>query len=613
MALFGTSQINTQASINRKLSDENLCEIFLALAFLDVPSRARPQGWFLTVNGVCRRWRYVAVHYAELWAISAGSFQSDDMTDLAIERAQGSLLRFDGHFKDHADPGYALTSYQLSLLETHQDRVRSFVHDEFMEWSDMLYELRTFPKLEMARIGDESGPDAWPMDELIEAPALLGLYMNNVLVPFNAPSLRYLRVDMDNPDWRSSRDMLGVYETVTEGCEATERVFPTVGFIMLLNRLPRLERLCVNDMPPLLAENLAPVSELHAELPKLRVLHLSGKSLAMGDFLRRLVLPQDAQIYIETDVMEDTDACEPVLLNVVADAIRSHIYDSLRISRTLSYDLLLQTWSSETSSTPGTLDVTKPLESDPPSSGPSFSFRIPGVARDTLKRDENNEPILPQNVWEWNGDHNAAFYEKDVARPFYRRLRVLLPTYFSPFGPFQALRHLDYTDVPWDGAHYWYRSSGGEMGVEPSHNIIQKCSSTCTHLVANWALLSRLPSDILKEYHLAQQVEEVTIVNFPCAGFPSQKRYDEDLNAKAWHHLSLCLERRVKAGWPPLALRLAESDSEISNMARSDDPEYIHTIAGSYEDAVRAVTQKGYEKVAPYVRSLQDLRIHIRS
>lgn len=589
------------------LPDETLREIFLTLALTDIPSLHRPQGWFLQVNGVCRRWRKLALEYSEIWAISAGSFPSDEMTNLTILRASRSALGlcFDGHFENHAGAGYVLTEYQLSLIEKHCDRLRSFVHDEYYDWSDMFYRLESFPKLEMARIWDEGGPDMWPADELIGAPRLRSLYMNNVLVPFNAPSLVHLRVDMDHQNWSSSRTLFDTYEP--EGCEAIPRVFSTREFIAFLQRSPLLERLVVTDMPLLRSEYLPSVADLRAELPRLRILHLGGKSMAMGDFLRRLTVSQDIQVFIDTDVMDGTHACEPVLANVVSDCMRSAVYDSFRMSITPSHNILLQTWSSETSGTLGGFDLDTSLGFPSSSSplGPAFSLRLPSVTRDIVQPD-TFDVIEPRRDWRglliWD---KFQQFKRDMAKIFYERARNVLQLDY--FHPLTNIKYLDYTDAPWDGNSAVY-SSGGESLAYESHHTIQRCFAT--HHIANWSTIEQLYVEIATEYHFRKDVEEMTIVNFPCAAFFSEKRYDEKVNERAWDGLRRILEKRHEAGWTPISLKLAESNSEMSEMARLDERKYVHAIAGSYEDAVRTVTQRGYETVAPYLSSFEDLRQH---
>ncbi|VDC03972.1 unnamed protein product [Peniophora sp. CBMAI 1063] len=622
---------NARASINRKLSNEILCDIFLALALLDIPSLERPQGWFLQVNGVCRRWRYVAVGYAELWGASAGSFPSDDMTDLAISRARGSLLRLDGHFEDHSGPGYVLTEYQLSLIEKHHDRLRSLVHDDYLEWPELLYRLKSFPKLEMARIWDDPGPNRWDASVPIDVPLLRGLYMNNVLVPFSAPALRHLRVDMDNRNWRASEKLLDPDESlpILEGCEAIPRVFPAREFIEFLKRSPLLERLIITDMPLLCAEDMPSVFDFYADLPRLRVLHLGGKSLAMGDFVRRLrVVQSDVQIFIDTDVLEHgKDDCEPTLAHVIAEWIRLPIYDSLRLSRTPSYDLLMQMWSSEATNT-GPLDYAASLGATDSPSGPAVSFRLPSLARNALQRDAFNHPYLPLEKWELSGAANnwqGERYRRNVARIFYERAMRNLgldrpfhrgswskgESLTSPswaLESFSTVKYLDYTDAPSDGAYSVRREGQQTTDIEQSHLVFRACHAT--HITVNWSYLGPLPPHLVASHHFTPVVEHVTLVNFPCAGFSTHKRYDEETNAEAWSKLQACLKTRHESGQPPLALRLAESDSDMSNMARSFEPEYVHTLRGSYKDAVRAVTQTGYKSVAPYLKGFDDLRIH---
>ncbi|VDB87243.1 unnamed protein product [Peniophora sp. CBMAI 1063] len=175
--LAAAHEHNTLAPIHLSLANEHLRDIFLALSFLDTPSLERPHGWFIQVNGVCRLWREIALNFAELWARNAGSFLSRRMADLAIARAGRSLLSFAGHYEDHEGPGYVLTKYQLSLVEAHAKRLRSLVHDDYVDWFRMFNRVRAFPELVTARIWDDSGPYMW--NEHIDTPKLECLYLNN--------------------------------------------------------------------------------------------------------------------------------------------------------------------------------------------------------------------------------------------------------------------------------------------------------------------------------------------------------------------------------------------------------------------------------------------------
>ncbi|VDC03985.1 unnamed protein product [Peniophora sp. CBMAI 1063] len=608
-AIKAARQYNSRVPLHC-LSPEVISGIFIALSYMDTPSLDQPAGWYFRVNGVCSLWRNIAFDDAELWAINAGSFPSDTMTDLMIERARRCHLCFNGHIEDREEgPSYVLTEYQLSLFEKYRDRLRSFVCDDFLVYNDqplwpkILYRLRSFPKLEMARIWDDSDSDMWPTDELIDAPSLLSLYMKVVLLPFNARSLVSLRVDMGHCDWSSSQNIGEPYESAKDGWK-----FPTHEFIMFLKCSPRLERLVITDMPLLLSEDLPSVTRLHALLPDLRVLHLGGKSYAMGDLLERLRIPSDTQVFIDTDALDDKlpreySWADSILVDAVSEWIHSPMYDSLRLGLTPEYDILLQLWSSQSipSSRPGGLDLPTSLGLSPPSAGAAFTLRVPSVTRDIHELDVECVPVSPPRSRKYDDDYDISEFEAKVTKMFYGRVdRVLRPG-------FSSLRYIDYTDVPYQE----YKETGDSHTVQPMHRIIRAFSAK--HVTASWSILRRVAwwGSMLQDYHLTRHVEEVTIVNFPCAGLINSERYDERVNAAAWTDLWLCLYARQVAGWPPVVLRLAESTSDMSNMARSNEPEYDEdSMAGSYEDAVRGVTQKGYEMVAPFVKSFEDLRIH---
>lgn len=673
-AIRAAREHNARARIHRKLSNENLCNIFLALTYLDTPSLANPQGWYLQINGVCHFWREVALHYAELWARSAGSFPSQRMTDLAIQRAGASRLSFSGHFEDHGGPGHVLTDYQLLLVEKYASRLRSLGHDDYWAWSELFYCIRAFPELEVARIWDDSGSDEW--SECIDTPRLQSLYMNNVLIPFNAPALRYLRVDMDNIHWRSSRDIFNTSEPATEGCEAIPRVFPTREFIAFLQRSPALERLTVTNMPLLFAKQLPIVRELHAELPNLRGLHLSGKSGAMGDFWQRLRVSPGTQVSIDTDYLDDEKTLHPELQELVTDHLISSVYDSLKLGMTPSYDLVLQMWSSEAHGAQGP-ELSTSLEVKEPSNGPAFNLRLP-VGTCSLLETYLDKPVMPE-TWDgrpWMKDPFLRL-QQDLACDFFDQTRNLLRSLSSstlkffdltgmPFVEHYRISFVqdeedshpeehfmkDHHSVAWGGTlvNIFSRKKNtrtsprgpadtvrtrwtaiertsvsndeGRLLDQPGKHLMHSPKSS-GNVVLRWTLIKRTfesdddESEVLEQLgrYLPHFVGELTIVDFPCASFPSQKRYDENYNAKAWDILFKILKEhsihKTRSGnTRVLSLKLAESASELSNMERSEEPEYVHTIEGSYEDAVRAVTEKGYQHIAPFVRSFEDLRAY---
>ncbi|KZV62956.1 hypothetical protein PENSPDRAFT_758356 [Peniophora sp. CONT] len=643
-AIRAAREHNTLALIHRKLSNENLCDIFIALVYLDTPSLLNPQGWYLQINGVCHLWRELAVHCAELWARSIGSFPSRDMTDLAIQRAGASLLSLDGHFEDHEGPGYILTGYQLSLVEKYASRLRSLGHDDYWAWSELFYCIRAFPELETARIWDDSGPNEW--DECIDTPRLQSLYMNNALIPFNAPALRYLRVDMDNIYWRSSRDLSGLYEPAPDSCEGMPRVFPTREFIAFLQRSPLLERLIITDMPFLISKNLPPVFDLYAELSKLRGLHLGGRSEAMGDLWQRLRMPQDAQVFIDADytltethntsvrysgrishylekgVWQGLTLTSQHLHNSLLQALHEHlkspVYDSLRLGMTPSYDLMLQMWSSEAHEVG--LELSTSLERTKPKLGPAFTLRLPVGTCELLNTsiDQNiSQPSQFRGLW-----IEDAFlrFQNDMAKYFYFCIGKVLDNF--PFAS-SMLQHIDLTDIPYVEQELVKFSSRKSTHIQPDVTLQwlwpwARLTSLRGNVILNWTLIYQVsnssdPEGAIRLYsnYLGKSVNELTVVDFPCASFLSWKRYDERHNAEAWDILLKFLERYPASGERTmLALKLAESTSEMSNMKRSDEPEYEHTIPGSYEDAVRAVTEKGYQRIAPFVTSFEDLRIH---
>ncbi|KZV73592.1 hypothetical protein PENSPDRAFT_749997 [Peniophora sp. CONT] len=597
-AIRAAREHNTRALIHRSLSNENISDIFLALAVLDTPSLASPQGWLLQVNGVCHLWREIALNSPELWARSAGSFLSERMTDLAIERARAVDLSLDGHYEDYERHVHVLSDYQLLLIEKHVAHLRSFVHDDYRDWSELLYRLKSFPKLVFARIWDEAGPDMWC--ESIEAPSLQSLYVNNAFIPFIAPALRYLRLDMDYIDWR--RDPYSERVVNPEACEAIPRVFPTYELISFLKRSPYMERLIITDMPVLLSKHLPTISELHVNLPRLRALHLGGKSWAMSDLWQRLMVPPEAQVFIDTEnspMPGKRDEWDLSLLEAVRDRLVLPVYDSMRLGMTPSYDLLLQTWSSPTHGVLSGLSLSESLGLGDPKRGPAFTLRLPVGTREMLEQflDYDN----PLHTLFNDIEDPSLRFQDTMSMDFHGQTNPCLTFYMSP-----TLKYLDLTDLPFARQRALDRSSDyvGRLS-KPSAD-----SGAAVHVLLNWSLVRQLSVKRLVDHYIQDSVKELTIVDFPCAAFPSPKRYGKVTNENAWKHLYGGLEARHTAGYPPLSLRLAESTSETSNMERSAEPEYVHTIEGSYEDAVKAVTEKGYQLIAPFVTSFEDLRVH---
>ncbi|VDB87245.1 unnamed protein product [Peniophora sp. CBMAI 1063] len=604
---------NTLALIHIKLATEHIRDIFLALSLIDTPSLKRPQGWYLQVNGVCRLWREISLDFAGLWARNAGSFPARRMTDLMIERARKHPLSFEGHYEDHDGSGYVLTDYQLSLIPIYIARLRSLAHDEYTDWSDLFYRLGAFPQLESTRICDDSGPDMW--HARLDAPNLHSLHLNNALIPFTAPKLRYLRIDMDNIDWRSERDISGSFdEPMLDSCAAISRIFPTRDFIAFLQCSATLERLIVTDMPLLMPRDLPTVSELHARLPRLRGLHLSGKSQAMGDLWRRLVTPPDTRICVDR-ISPPFEFSDIEIRYAVRDMVDASVYDSMRLAMTSSYDIMIQLWSSASPGARG-LELSESLQQAGSREGPAFTLREPVGSRALLQTFPDPETGEGSRYGISYVETPHVRFQNDMARQFYGLVGNMFP-YFS------LAKHLDLTDIPYVD-HKQNYTAGYEKTDHPMARLFRAPDGSLSprrSVVLNWSLISCIQSKSrvnapgrLQEFYLPNSVEALTIVNFPCASFPSIKRYDNEVNEQAWNDLldvcKACYHSRLQADIPPFSLKLAESSSEMSNTERSEESEYEHTFEGSYEDAVRAITEEGRQWIAPFVASFEDLRIH---
>ncbi|VDB84987.1 unnamed protein product [Peniophora sp. CBMAI 1063] len=621
-ALAAAREHNTLAPIHVHLANEHLQEIFLALSLIDAPSLERPQGWYLQVNGICHIWREIALNFRGLWARNAGSFPSRRMTDLAIERAGAHHLSFVGHFKDHDGPGYVLSDYQLSLVETRTEKLRSLVHELYTDWAELFYRVQTLPELVTARICDDSGPDMWK--GAIGAPQLECLYLNNGLIPFNAPRLRYLHIDMDNFNWREGpRSRRSDDEPMSDSCEAIPRVFPTREVIALLQRSPGLERLIITNMPELQDTNIPSVHDLHAELPNLRGLHLGGNSEATGDLWQRLRhVPSDVQVFIDTvhsfRVLYGGNAS---ILDAMHDFLNSPAYDSVRLSMDGSHDLLFQLWSSKERGS-AALELPASLRLTESTPGAALTIRYHVWLYAPLFEDfiEEEKRQLTRE-WARNEDPYER-YRSRVAKEFYNCMATILNKFDA-----SAITNVDLTDIPFGDQQFYPFVVLTSAYEKPDKAIVRLFrspdvpSSPQISLTLNWDFLRNLQSnsrsnapDRLLGFYIPNSVRELTIVNFPCASFPHWKRYDDEHNEKAWNALrnvcSKSFQHRLEEGVPPLVLKLAESSSEMSNMERSEEPKYKHMTHDSYEDAVRAVTDKGYRQIASFVAEFADLRIH---
>ena len=183
------------------------------------------------------------------------------------------------------------------------------------------------------------------------------------------------------------------------------------------------------------------------------------------------------------------------------------------------------------------------------------------------------------------------------------------------------------TDLPFVEHEVWgYEALKPDEFIRNLFRAPRSSPSTWSRQSVNlsWALAKRLlasESDAGGRFNGAYyppSVRELIIVNFPCASFPCYKRYDEGINEEAWGLLRERCVRTQSFLWHRQAgrdrgfrLTLAESASEVSNMERSEEPKYEHTIPESYEAAVRAVTEKGCQTIARYTTIMfEDLRIH---
>lgn len=606
---------NALVPLHRKLSPEIMFGIFLALSLIHTPCREYPRGWFV-INEVCSYWRNIAVNYPELWARSAGSFASREMTELAIRRAKNVNLSLDGHHENYESSGYVLTPDQLRLIAPLVGRLRSLSHDDYVPWADLFNHLRVFPVLEMARIWDESGLDMWSV--CIEAPRLRSLYLNNTLIPFNAPALRYLRIDMDNDNWRMTADISDDDISMSQGCQSLPRVFPTQEFIAFLQRTPHLEHLVVTDMPQLLASGLPSPwdSELSVELPELRMLHLGGKSMAMNDLWQRLHVDLNTQIFIDTAFFDESEDLDPALRANINTCIRSGVYDSLKMGMSPTYDALLQLWSSDTSHNKGGLELITSLGTAESVRGPAFTLRFHVGEGDTIGSGDFLDPQLPPDEHrgsEFMNTSNDPYLAFEIYMSHYCHKRVgrILgtPQIDSPFSlnptplpdKYNSIRYLDFSDMPFPAG-----------GIKDLYTLrFMPGTSAATHVTVDWSLFDNMKWHIVDHWYISPRVEDLTVVNFPCASYPNRKRYDEHLNDYAWSKLVQYLHSRARANNARrLTLKFAESTSDRSNLLRANEPKYEHTIAVPYEQAVRAITEKYCKRFKYLVHSFEDLRIH---
>ncbi|KZV60579.1 hypothetical protein PENSPDRAFT_659494 [Peniophora sp. CONT] len=292
---------------------------------------------------------------------------------------------------------------------------------------------------------------------------------------------------------------------------------------------------------------------------------------------------------------------------------------------TPSYDLILQMWSSEVYNAAG-LELSTSLELAEPTTGPAFTFRLPIGTSELLRavtfiEGDQRDSARYRNPSSYIEDPFQR-YQNEMAKDFYDRTDKLL-LYFRS----SKLSHIDLTDVPfvacessrgvvgWYGGGSGYTSKPDETSVQSLFRSPDTSPPPQKNVALNWAFIKRLLADRLLEDRLSDylpdSVEGLTVVNFPCVSFPSWKRYDEAYNAEAWGILANVMQRYSRPGsGRTLSLTFAESSSELSNMERSEEQEYEHTIHISYEDAVRAVTEKGYRQIAPFVASFEDLRVH---
>ncbi|VDB87244.1 unnamed protein product [Peniophora sp. CBMAI 1063] len=364
-------------------------------------------------------------------------------------------------------------------------------------------------------------------------------------------------------------------------------------------------------MPQLMDKGLPTVSALHAKLHRLRGLHLGGKSEALGDFWQRLEIPSHAQVFVDFDFFGSPGsggtAFDQETLAKVADHLNSPVYDSFKLGMTLSYDLVLQLWSSEMHGAVS-LDIDASLElTADPATGAAFTIRAPIGSREYLEGFVIDESEPSPIYWGANIKDPYLKYLNELAREFYYRTNTLIWELKS-----STLKYFDLVDLP---------HVAPERGMWGSINDPDKCLDRLSSLQVagvvtpvasrnvtfSWSLIYRVLGDLksMRDRYFAD-CGSITIVNFPCASFVSPKRYDSKLNAEAWDLLRRYFEsNRLKH-----SLILSESVSDMSNMERSEEPDHGCGDQESYDDAVRAVTQEGYRQIAPFVTGFEDLRVH---
>ncbi|KZV67024.1 hypothetical protein PENSPDRAFT_736767 [Peniophora sp. CONT] len=580
---------NAMAPLNR-LPDELICEVFLVLAASSRRLHSEPSSsWLAEICGVCHRWRELALALPSLWASFVGSYASQGLTDISFDRSGSAPLRFTGRWQSEAHV-HALSVHQLQLVRENLARTELLVHEAKHDWTKTLRRT-TLPSLVEASLADYH--KCYTDTLSCHAPLLRKLNLCDLFIPFVSPNLRFLRLD-------------------------SETVLPvnTSRLLLFLQRTQRLEKLLLLAMPSDLDNpDFRLPSDVRSQLPHLRQLCIRGRS-SLVRFWKRLhipthtdvcitVVPPDAETIFHPRSVNETAV--KAILSVFNPYLSSPSFDSLALhtSRVLDFgfELLPHTRSDYKQGTPCYMGGT-PEETHAPFSL-KFEFHLKGTE---------------------DMDHSDI----DIPRPRFSRF-TRYATMLLPLLDTTNLHHLDFVDLPLPVTGYGYDSEGYDSeGSEPeepypvfdpsvrgidamSRNLLCRSLvrfSAITHATVSYETQG---SDFTLLDGLFPRLQHLTVVDFPCASFPSRERYDKALAERGWTLLLDALKKRAKDGLSKLqTLKLAESSSNETKLFRGDTIGwYRDAIGDAYRDAVASVNAPALREVTRWVERVEDERVSV--
>ncbi|KZV72204.1 hypothetical protein PENSPDRAFT_683902 [Peniophora sp. CONT] len=279
--------LSAAAPLIHRLPNDVFCEIFRVWADIDHP--APDSLGFIRGSHVCQLWRAVMLDLPTLWADIICTYRVASAVKTFLKRARDAPLVLD--FGER----HARKMVEMLVAKDALSRARVIVcmwlKISMVDWGSLLSTQALLPNLRTLKIGRGAPTSIFLVTEegrvdIVSAPSLEELHLRKIRLTVNAPTLRFLTLEVLFPDVSPS--------STAASTSNLPELLQTVALYPMLERLTLMidgwgaDRHANFEAPPVLG---SPISLSH-----LRQLTMRGRPATLTLILKNLDVPQHAAV-----------------------------------------------------------------------------------------------------------------------------------------------------------------------------------------------------------------------------------------------------------------------------------------------------------------------------